>query len=193
MKSLFYNKTVNEIVELYYYLKAKKQIMSPKETSNKRKVFPGEIINCELCSNLPQDSVLTHTKQHPVDSQVLNLKDIGDRIGNGREPKKFLSNYSVNSGKEVNLDLNEHEQEIMDLKREMIDMNKKITDMKKRWQELKKTRKDVVESTVKDGGYLALDEAGELCFKYVLFLDFSMKIFSKGRKGSGQNISLGST
>lgn len=137
MKSLFYNKTVNEIVELYYYLKAKKQIMSPKETSNKRKVFP--------------DSVLTHTKQHPVDSQVLNLKDIGDRI--------------VNSGKEVNLEINDHEQEIMDLKKEMIDMIKKITDMKKQWQELKNTRKLVVESTVKDGGYLALDKAGELCFK----------------------------
>jgi len=111
--------------------------MSPKETSSKRKVFP--------------DSVLTLTKQHPIDSQVLNLKDIGDRI--------------VNSGKEVNLDFNDHEQEIMDLKKEMIDMNKKITELKKQWQELKNTRKQVVESTAKDGGYLALDKAGELCFK----------------------------
>jgi len=137
MKSLFYNKTVNEIVELYYFLKAKKQIMSPKETSNKRKVFP--------------DSVLTLTKQHPFNSDVLNLDDIGERI--------------VNSGSEVNLDINDHEQEIVDLKKEMIDMNKKITNMKKQWQELKNTRKLVVDSTVKDGGYLALDKAGELCFK----------------------------
>ena len=71
----------------------------------------------------------------------------------------------MNSGKEVNLDVNDHEQEIMDLKKEMIDMNKKITELKKQWQELKNTRKQVVESTAKDGGYLALDKAGELCFK----------------------------
>lgn len=71
----------------------------------------------------------------------------------------------MNSGSEVNLDINDHEQEIVDLKKEMIDMNKKITNMKKQWQELKNTRKLVVDSTVKDGGYLALDKAGELCFK----------------------------
>ena len=88
----------------------------------------------------------------------------------------------MNSGKEVNLEINDHEQEIMDLKKEMIDMNKKITDMKKQWQELKNTRKLVVESTVKDGGYLALDKAGELCFKYVLFLDFSLNFFLREEK-----------
>ena len=75
----------------------------------------------------------------------------------------------MSSGEEVDLDIKDRDQEIVDLKKEMIDMNKKINDMKKQWQELKATRKLVVESTVNDGGYLALDKAGELCFKYAYF------------------------
>ena len=83
MKSLFYNKTVNELVELYYHLKATKQIISPKETAKKKTVFPRKYNSfLTVYFNVSSESLLDKAKSNSSDTITLDMEELGERIGN---------------------------------------------------------------------------------------------------------------